>query len=280
MELGLCQDTYQIYEGTSGYGRLLDPAPVVSPCKIVTNKAECDAGPINNNPTEGYVFREDYFDSKSRIRRGRLYAAFSSQPHTWMVPMLGREIGRMNVYGRYSIWGQFINQGHQTLYLLLGDQRRFTVWKLVDVEVVASGEELITLKALTTFGVLPELLESEIPEQELELIKSQLGKVADDMYTATADSIVDCCREAATALLGAYSAKPDLDLGQQKNHLSKSIPPKHIAVNMADTLARLHSRRKTAELKSRGLRPITDEDAQLAVSCLGMIMVELGYGRW
>lgn len=280
MELGLCQDTHQIYEGTAQYGRMLDPAPVVSPCKIVTSKADCSVGPKSNSPTDGYVFREDYFDPKSRIRRGRIYAAYSSQPHVWRAPILGHELGRMNTYGRCSIWAQFLSQGHRPLYVLLGDERRFTVWKLVDVEVVTSGEELITLKALTTFGILPELLESEIPENELDLIRTQLGKVVDDMYTATADSIVDCCREGATAVLGAYLGKPNLDLGQLKNHLAKLDPPKLIAVNMADTLAKLHSRRKTAELRSRGLRPITDEDAQIAVSCLGMLLVELNWARW
>ncbi|MBG56796.1 MAG: hypothetical protein CMK46_00725 [Porticoccus sp.] len=280
MELGVCTSTGKIIEGRVSSGRELSPAPMVSPCKFVKDKSECTQGPITSIPTEGYIFREDYFDPKSRIRRGRIYAAYNSQPHSWKASNTYGVTGRFNTYGDYSIWQQVYQPTKSHIYVLLGDEKRFTTWKLVDIEVLATGEELITLKALTTFGLLPELLHTEIPENQLPLIQKKLAMVVDDMYTASSESIVDCCREAASAVLGAYLEKPNKDLGTLKNLLAECTPPKNLAKDLANTIGLLHSRRKSSEERGKGLRSVTDEDAHLAVMALATILIEIGWGRW
>lgn len=59
-------------------GRELFPAPLISHCKLTTNKSDFSEGLDTSKQTEGYVFLEDFYDSKSRIRRGReLWVVFN-----------------------------------------------------------------------------------------------------------------------------------------------------------------------------------------------------------
>jgi len=279
MDLGVCKATGHVYVGSVDSGIALSPTPMVSHCKLVSEKLDCHQGPDTEYPTEGFVFREDFYDPKSRIRRGRVYAARSSQPHVWRAP--NRAVhGEFNTYSHCSIWAKFHNQSRKHVYVLLGDERRFTVWTLVDLEVITSGEEMVTLKALSSFGLLPELLEAEIPNDELSLIKESLEKVVNDMYTASAESVVDCCREAVSAIVGAFVNQPAKDLGVLVSLLGDKPYQRMLAQNAASIINRFHPRRKTSEIRGKDLRRITDEDAQLAVQCLGTILVELEWGRW
>jgi hypothetical protein len=184
----------------------------------------------------------------------------------------------IETYIQYSAWQYFQQNNQRNIYVLLGDKNRFTRWRIVDVEVIHTGEELTTLKALTNFGLLPELLERGIPSDRLQVIKDKLQQIVDDMYGASAESTVDNCREAASAIIGAYVNQPHKDL-------AKLIPPlenaeKRMAANAASIINTLHPRRKTSENFRLGLRTVSEEDAQFAVSSIGLILVELGWGRW
>jgi|ERR1035437_4133212 hypothetical protein len=49
----------------------------------------------------------------------------------------------------------------------------------------------------------------------------------------------------------------------------------------AEIPQRLHSRGKHAEQeKHDNLRPIREQDAELAVQCIGVMLCDLGWGRW
>lgn len=277
INLGVCKNTGQIFEGQPELARKLFPAPMVSACKLVTDKSQCSSGPDLSDWPSTYMFREDFYDPKSRIRRGRFYQSGTSLTEYWRVD--GVNYGMTNTYHRSSIWAKFHCNGRKHIYALLGDEKRFTTWKLLDLEVIATGEEMITLKAISSFGLLPELLEKQIPSAELALIKESLDKVVDDMYTAAAESVVDCCREAATAIISAYTGHSGKDLGTVYKELANTKPAKYLAKDAANIINLFHSRRKTAEIQ-QGRRRITDEDAQLAVQCLGTILVELEWGRW
>ncbi|MBB6521036.1 hypothetical protein [Pseudoteredinibacter isoporae] len=276
MKIGIYRQTGQVFEGDTYHGREVN-SPIISPCKLVTSREELKVGPNTSHDTEGYVFREDFYDPKSRIRRGRIYSAWNSQPHRW-IGLNGESPKELITYAKSSVWAQYHQQGQKEVYALLGDERRFGVWRLVDIEVMATGEELLTLKALSVYGLLPELLEAEIPEEQLSLIKRKLSIVVDDMYTASAESVVDCCREAATAVLGSYLCLPGSDLGSLCKQLGEQ--KKYIAKDLSNTINLFHTRRKTSGERGRGTRRITDEDAHLAVSALGVVLVELGWGRW
>ena len=279
MNIGLDKNRGKVFEGcSSNYGRELTPPPLISRCKLVTDKSQLAAGANYEDVFDGYMFREDYFDPKSRIRRGRFYKASDSLVHQWK--RHHTEPGmELETYRARSIWAEFHREGHRNVYVLLGEGQRYTVWKLVDMEVMFTGEELHTLKALSTFGLLPELLEAEIPAEHLPLIREKLAYVADEAHTASAESIVDHCREAASAIIGAYLGK-DKDLGQMLNALSDKPHERRLAASAAAIINIFHPRRKASEQRTRGLRRITDEDGQLAVACLGNILVELEWGRW
>lgn len=280
MDLGVCTSTGRIYAGSIHDGMLLDPSPFISPCKIAVNQDELRQGPDAKNPF-GHMFREDFYDPKSRIRRGRLYSNVGGgvQPQSWRQSH-GSALGRFNTYFRGSIWHQFYRGNKRSLYLLLGDEERYTRWKVIDVELLASGEELITLKSHSVFGSIPVLLECEIPQADLSLINKKLDHLLDDLHSAGAESVVDDCREALSAILGSFLDSGDKDLGALVNELGKLQPPLNLARDMADAVKILHPRRKSNEQRARGLRQITDEDAQLAVIALPTVLVEIGWGRW
>ncbi|WP_334078441.1 hypothetical protein [Microbulbifer sp. M83] len=283
MNIGLDKHRGKVYEGISNYGRELSPPPLISRCKLVTDKAQLAGGVDYENEFDGYIFREDYFDSKSRIRRGRFYMPSNYLTQQWKDERNPHaDLGDHSTYTYHSgsLWSKFGRESLRDVYVLLGERQRYTVWKLVDMEVIFTGEELHTLKALTNFGVLPELLEGEIPSYALPLIKDTLDKVVDDMYMASAESIVDHCREAAAAIVSSFVEKPGKDLGKLVQPLRELPTPLNLAANAADTLAKLHSRRKSSEIQRHDFRRIQSEDAQHAVSSLGLILVELGWGRW
>ena len=283
MNIGLDKNRGKVFEGcASNYGRELSPPPLISRCKLVTDKTLLAAGANYENEFDGYIFREDYFDPKSRIRRGRFYKPSESLTQQWKSENSPQEnLGEHSTYTyrRTSIWSYFHREGHRDIYVLLGEGQRYTVWKLVDMEVIFTDEELHTLKAISTFGLLPELIDAEIPSEHLTLVREKLAHVASEAHTASAESIVDHCREAASAIIGAYLGK-DKDLGKMLSELRDEPHERRMAASAAAIINIFHPRRKASEQKAKGLRRITDEDGQFAVACLGNILVELEWGRW
>ncbi len=277
MNIGIHQGNGEVYcgEGTRGY--VLSAEILISPCRVLTDKRDIGAGSSNAMSYPAMIFREDFFDSKSRVRRGRIYQAWESQPHTWQARN-GAVYGSCHTYSSHSIWSRFVREGHLDVYISLGDDDRYSVWRLIDLEVNVFKEEVITISGLSSYGLLPELLESEIDEKELPLIQERMRAVVEEMYTASVESVVDCCREAAVAVVGAYLKLPATDLARLAGTLRES--ELNVAANCATTLALFHSRRKTSEIRGRGVRRLVEEDAQFAVSCLGTIVVEIGFGRW
>lgn len=279
MYLGICKDSGRIFMGRMENGYIVSPLPVVSPCKITSDKSDCQSGPDTSNVCNGFAFLEDYFDSKSRLRRGRIYRAMENQPKIWSSN--GKEVGELYTFSRCSILAQHRVGTPIPTYLLLGDKRRFTVWKLIDVEVTSLGEELLTIKSISSFGVLPYLMEEVIPKEHFPLIQEQLTLVLDEMHFASPVSVVDCCREAAVTVLGAFVNSPEKDLGSLVSLMARDGNNEWRLVRQsAGIIKDLHPRRKSSEIRSKGLRRISVEDAQLAVQCLGAILIEIEWGRW
>lgn len=280
MSIGIDKYTGRVYEGSQSEPRELNPQPILFPCLFFKNRVEITGGdPDIDTFGPKHLFQQEYFDSKSRIRTGYAYRRNGTQP---LRQIIGGFTRNHSGYSRFSLWSEYLRDGDGKLYVVFGDATRFTVWTLVDIEVVFSGAELITLKALSTFGVLPEILESEIPAESLSRIKSTLKNLVDEIYVASADSVIDHCREAATAILSAYLGVSGRDLGELIKSLEKmdGNDAKSLIVATPAIINRLHPRRKTSEVQRRGLRPVSDEDAQLAVSCLGTLLLETGYARW
>jgi len=202
-----------------------------------------------------------------------MYQAGDSQPRQWR-DELGAEC-RADTYYHHSIWWTLQEKRRENVYLLMGDRERFTAWRIIDLEVIASGEELITIKSIRSFGMLPRMIDGGITSKS---ISDALSTVEDDIHIASPESIVDRCRDAASAVLGQYLNMPTKDLGELVRFLEKE--PKRIALSAARIIKDFHPRVKPNEKVKHDLRPLTEEDAALSVSCLGTVLVELGLAEW
>jgi len=61
--------------------------------------------------------------------------------------------------------------------------------------------------------------------------------------------------------------------------LSPRISP-FVRAGSADDYARLHARAKPVERAKRPMRPVREQDAELAIQCVGTILCELGWAEW
>ncbi|WP_150430729.1 hypothetical protein [Dechloromonas sp. CZR5] len=241
----------------------------------------------------------------TRIRRGRLYEwGDGSLQQTWYFtphPAEPMDRDHMTMDGRLNrtLWTYRPAQSFSSLFpnilraqLVLGTQSAPTVWQVVSVETVASGEELLTLRARSSFGALPELIEEHIPEGAKTEVLATLAHVADGAFRSSPVSLVDLCRAAATVVLAHWLEStgdaPDkvhyLDLGallkafekQQGNPDTNSPSAAGSAIRL---LQRFHSRGKPNEQKRYNTRPPTEEDAQLVLGALGFLLREVGWAR-
>jgi len=164
-----------------------------------------------------------------------------------------------------------------------------TPWAVVNVETIHTGEELVTLKARQSIGVLPRLRLDQVPESARSNIIEKLEALENDFQRAGVESVVDRSREAASAILSAYLQKggdegaKGKDLGPLVKRLSDSSSPNgnRVLACAAEIPQRLHSRAKHAEQEKRGtIHPIREQDAELAVLCVGTMLRDMGWADW
>lgn len=302
MMIGIDDNQNLVYEGRTFFGHALLPAPFLSPAFIQPDTASnlVPSRFLNLHVLPLTLFREDAFDPVSRIRRGRFYKAGPSQPVSWRVyphpafpeqPDNAYEAGALGktLFTFQSIFlaSEFRELPTHQLLVSLGSEESYSVWTVLGIERIATGEELVTLKARQGIGALPRLRDAAIPELGRQKVIAVLEKLAEDFRRAGPESVVDCAREAATAALSVYMQDrklvgPGLDLGDLLKEL-RSASDEHIrriAISAGEIVQRFHSRRKNAEQEKRVLRPIREQDAELAVQCVGTILCELGWADW
>lgn len=292
INIGIDKNMGLLYEVDGNRGRPVWPTPVITPAKFVFPSEE-EVRALTSSEAFGYRFREDSFDPIARIRRGRFYLAGQSQPISTIVAhhpgnpfaAIARDIHAHNIaletfYGN-PIYYKYI-QGKQELPLvLLGVDDRFTAWTIISVEAIATGEDLVTLKARNSFGILPKVLEEKVPEAFQAKLDEALNTFVDEVHRSSPASVIDRAREAITYALLAYFnlQKEDVvDLGKLVKRLE--VEERVIAKNAADTINRLHARAKPAEQEKRVLRPVREQDADLAVQCVGALLCEIGLAEW
>mgnify|MGYP001575108488 CR=1 FL=1 len=303
MIIGIDDNLNLVYEGSSTWGHALWPAPFLSPATIKSG-AEPQLTPPRFDSLRTLpltLFREDAFDPVSRIRRGRFYRTGNSQPMPWQVyphPAMATEMGQSSsttgtlpkslfTFYSHALTTEFRNLGNQQLLVALGSEEGFTIWSVVGAEKTATGDELVTLKARQSIGALPRINYEAVPAAGREQLANVLDKLAEDIYRAGPESVVDCAREAATAALSIYMqdrglVEPGLDLGDLLKRLRTASEEhmKRIAISAGEIVQRFHSRRKNAEQEKRLFRPIREQDAEFAVQCVGTILCELGWADW
>lgn len=298
MNIAIEQNTNLVYEASSTHGHPVWPSPMLFQVVITSeDESEFKFSDSSIQNCNSYLFREDTYNSASRVRRGRLYKSGNSQPNQWQLyphPALATEVQdavnnggtiRKSVYAFHSVRlsPQLRALNIKTPIFLLGTKDGFTIWTLVNTETSATGDEIITLKARMSIGALPKIDRTKVLAADGQSVIESLDKLEEEVFRAGPDSVVDCAREAATAILSKYlqdkgESKPGKDLGA----LAKKAEHNNLEIiaNAAKILARLHSRRKHAEQEKREFRNITEQDAEFSVQAVGLILCELGWGAW
>jgi hypothetical protein len=292
--LAIDRDARVFYEGSARVGIPIWPSPVVTVATVL--RSDADRSEIAAQVDLGLarlVFREDYFDPVTRIRRGRFYnRSDGGQPHSWQVqvhpalPSDSRSIGQGGLITRelfgFHGWAARIHLrgdgGRSTI--ALGIQDAFTRWRVVGIEHISSAEDLVTLKAISNMGVVPDIAEEKIPESARRSVLQAAQNLVDTAYRTGPESVIDRCRDLAAAALGAhfamtYPQADHKDLGDLATLAQKE--QRSLIENAARLIARLHARGKPNEQARRKMSAPTDEDASLALECAGLILRELGW---
>ncbi|CAB3769461.1 hypothetical protein BPA30113_06560 [Burkholderia paludis] len=307
--LGVDENTSLFYEGSpSLYGHAVWPSPFVSITSHIGsmsgwNRQQSFSG-LRDAPM---LFREDSFDPVARIRRGRLYLRSPERnPATWRVQRhpayattvqgnvahpnahvntdaRGFLLTELVTFRSWQATGDLLRRRHDAV-LILGYGDRAAAHPILDVERLVTGEELITVRTRPGLSGLPELLAGIIPERYVTIVVEQYEKVASAAFRDDAESVVDRCREAASAALNAARFAADGgDVADAKDLavLGKFFESREQSIinYAAQTLARLHARVKSVEQIKRGIAPPTDADAETAITLLGLIYRELRWTR-
>lgn len=284
--IGIDTNDYTIYSGVGLYGRMLLPQPTLLVANIF-NAAEQEIGEKIEDDLgiTQFVFIDDGYDPVTRIRKGRIYQRYlSSQPHQWKAKPDRPSFAPPSAYtfAQFSLSAYLRNEEIHNPIIALGTKQQFTLWSLVDVESTVAKESVVYLKARKTFGALPDIDYEKINEASRERVRDKINTLANEIHIGGPETVVDRCREALTAILSAYAqehglAKEGLDLSALANVLEKN--KNYVAANLAKTVAIFHSRGKHAEQEKRDIRPLTEQDAELAVQAVGTVMHDLGLAR-
>lgn len=236
------------------------------------------------------IFREDTFDPVTKIRRGRVYSASGHQPQDWFV-----QDSRRSDLEQVS-WGKGIAQKvslityHKdplssirelSVYpeVVLGKEPFVSIWKIISIESSIIGTPILTLKSYRSFGTVPSLIPDKIDEPILSSLKLSIEKVENSSNRLGPTDIVDRCRDTLSIVFGHLSQNRNKDLGDAiKTYVNVNQKGHDSLITWAGRIVgRLHPRGKPNELHRHGFRELSEEDAQLAIRCLWIVLVELGW---
>ena len=255
-------------------------------------------------PGGDMLFREVYFDSATRVRRGLLYRQ-DGNSRTWgaeNVSLFPHSDGRhrTNVFrvNRCYITAEGpVNPGWTAV---LGDNNAQSYWTVVFSEKAGLDAHYLTLKSKTYFGVLPEVNRSAIPEANRQDILQALDAVVEAAPIQAPQPVIDACRNTAchmiTAKFSESNPKGDKDLGKlvawlEREGRGKDKPGRKTCTEAASALVcmldsyagylikELHSRAKANASADRKTRPVSRQDANLAVDAIAFLLQDFGWAE-
>ena len=291
ISLGIEPHRNLVFEGNTSNGCHVRPTPVLTAAVFVDSKTEkLKAVETRDLDLVPLIFREDAFDPVSRVRRGRFYERNQAQPVPWRVYIdFAPAQGSMNLATFHScpVSLKYLKGKESQPLVILGYTDQFTVWTVVSIEMSVTGEEVFALRSRTSIGALPDLRWDKVPGQGRAQVQRTLEILAEDIYRAGPESVIDRARDAASAIVSAYLVGENLgkatqDLGQLVgilNNLPRGERP-NICMNGGDIIAILHPRAKPSEQATRALRPLREQDAELAVQLVGTMLCDLGWAEW
>ena len=273
------------FEGNRQGLRAIHPMPVISTasCNFINFKAA--------------LFREDSFDPVTRIRRGRLYIedqrgevwSIEQVDHGFYRPQTGSGPGgfEWSPEASYKAWEASSSTPKEVIghSIQIGSNGYVTPWRIVATERIAIGHILFTLRAYSLFGVIPELA-NVITDKDGNVIDKKpiqeiLNTLVDAFHRQQASPTVDVARETTRTILSTWIGQQaqGKDLGKAIEWIPKD---KVLARWSASIINRLHPRGKSSErerqvAKGSPLRPVTEEDAECAVTLVGLLLREIGW---
>ena len=300
--LGIERQNGLIYEGKENPSHLVMPTPMVSQCALIespTDLANLPRG-MDSDPFR-WVFREDWFDPVSRVRRGRLFQSFSNvswepitvdaHPFSSSDFAVGRNDGRvakqMSVFIHCT---QLLNrQGRgEGLQLAIGSVGAYSLWRILQTELTVNQDVVVTLRAESPFGVLPSLDLAKVPDDSRKAVTDAYDRVMNVAYRESPTSVVDQCRNLGAVLgdrwlfhLTGNKKKLEHDLGPCITAIREHFGEQNYRLLRAalETINLLHPRGKENERERYGLREVSNEDAELALHAAGFVIREIGWGQ-
>lgn len=275
-----------VYEGNLHQLWALYPTPLISP-------AVCGYTQGRN-----LVFREDFFDPITRIRRGRFYRRYGSRgANQWSAsrvsngfygPLVGISGDQFDEDDSCELVHIPDDKAIQKEIVQIGAGNASTAWRVVGVEQNIFGQMVLTLRAKSLFGVLPELFDepldggnSPLNQDKIAQVRVSLDRLTDTYHRFQPVPTVDASRETARLILAAWiGSKAD---GMDLKKVIDLIPEKmSVLCSAAHIVNRLHPRSKTAEQETQArkgnpIREPTEDDAQTSVHLVGMILREIGW---
>lgn len=298
MYLGIADDSALVYEGTSSMPeRAAVPTPTVTQAKLIGEPGDWQrlSGGIKNDP-HTWVFREDSFDAVTRTRRGRLYQAIEGTaypnhgcrvlPHpaeNTGYGIDGRIARPLHVYMACSAMLHMPHRGRGAT-LALGNSQAASAWRVVDCEVTVAGDVMVTLRAKSAFGIVPELDQGQVDDRFRAEVADALRKVLDSAFRESPTAVVDRCKDALALIMSRWiwqQTKDEGVLGKDIAKVAEALEAhrKFVAANMGKTLGILHARGKSNEQFAKNLRAPTEEDAEFALNALALAVRDLGWAR-
>lgn len=300
MHLGIESKTGLVYEGFGSPTHPVFTIPNITRAVLIETDDDLRKLPAaSSNYQWTWIFREDSFDSVTRTRRGRLYVPYqNSQPNRSLVaphPSDNPALRLNNQNGfvikqlyTYISCTSLLNQPNQGLgmKLVLGATGAFSVWRIVQTELLTNHCVLVTLKALNAFGILPELDLTKIDPSHQQAVKQAIDRALDSAFRETPISVIDQCKNAIAVTLARWLVQQGYDasiLSKDIGEVAKAVlnePHKMFALgNLAQVTGRLHARGKGNEQHAKEARIPTEEDAQLALEALGFTLREIGWAK-
>ena len=277
------------YEGTNVKLRLMISQPLIFPFRLESSE-----------PAHEHIFVEDYFNSSTRIRRGRVYKQSSYK--SWSIDRITPRPLSWNLSGPdidkcpANINDSFEAGATMALMpgngVVLGKGTGESHWIVVLAEQVISYGFLVTIKSKTFFGVLPELIPENIPKNNREDIVQALNAVVEAAPIQAPQPVIDACRNAASHMISAKFPESNLsgklDLGALVKWLINQGKLKK-CTDTADSILylleastshlvnQLHSRGKANASASHGTRSVSQRDADLAVGAIAFLLQDFGW---
>ncbi|THD10095.1 hypothetical protein B1806_09500 [Metallibacterium scheffleri] len=173
--------------------------------------------------------------------------------------------------------------------LVLGEAPDTTLWRIVAVERISSGELLFTLRARSSLGALPILADTLLARDGSPVaaarIQEALDQLTDAFHRQQPVPVADVCRETARVILAAWTgtAANAKDLKDVIKKIPDDSDKREGLTGAATVINRLHARGKSSErerqaAKGKDLQPVCMEDAEASVQLVGFLLRDIGWG--